>query len=100
MQDFWLYFEIGLRHVLDINAYDHVLFLDWNYYPIYFQRLEKVVFINKLIYYRPYDFFNTIRFWNHLHQRKFSRIFNSNNNFNCRIYLIYLQQEKAAKEKA
>ena len=27
MQDFWLYFEIGLRHVLDINAYDHVLFL-------------------------------------------------------------------------
>jgi len=27
MQDFWLYFEIGLRHVLDINAYDHILFL-------------------------------------------------------------------------
>lgn len=27
MQDFWLYFEIGLRHVLNINAYDHVLFL-------------------------------------------------------------------------
>lgn len=27
MQEFWLYFEIGLRHVLDINAYDHVLFL-------------------------------------------------------------------------
>jgi HupE / UreJ protein len=27
MQEFWLYFEIGLRHVLDIKAYDHVLFL-------------------------------------------------------------------------
>ncbi|MXN91230.1 HupE/UreJ family protein [Flavobacterium sp. Sd200] len=27
MNDFWLYFNIGLHHVLDINAYDHVLFL-------------------------------------------------------------------------
>lgn len=27
MQEFWLYFNIGLRHVLDIHAYDHVLFL-------------------------------------------------------------------------
>lgn len=27
MSDFWLYFTIGLNHVLDINAYDHVLFL-------------------------------------------------------------------------
>lgn len=27
MNDFWIYFNIGLKHVLDINAYDHVLFL-------------------------------------------------------------------------
>lgn len=27
MSEFWIYFEIGLRHVLDIKAYDHVLFL-------------------------------------------------------------------------
>ena len=27
MTDFWLYFTIGLQHVLDINGYDHVLFL-------------------------------------------------------------------------
>jgi len=27
MPDFWLYFRIGLTHVLDIHAYDHVLFL-------------------------------------------------------------------------
>ena len=27
MSEFWVYFEIGLRHVLDINGYDHVLFL-------------------------------------------------------------------------
>lgn len=27
MSQFWIYFQIGLKHVLDINAYDHVLFL-------------------------------------------------------------------------
>jgi HupE / UreJ protein len=27
MSEFWLYFNIGLKHVLDIKAYDHVLFL-------------------------------------------------------------------------
>jgi hypothetical protein len=27
MSEFWIYFEIGLRHVLDLFAYDHVLFL-------------------------------------------------------------------------
>ncbi len=27
MSEFWLYFNIGLKHVLNIGAYDHVLFL-------------------------------------------------------------------------
>jgi hypothetical protein len=27
MSAFWIYFEIGVRHVLDLFAYDHVLFL-------------------------------------------------------------------------
>ena len=27
MQDFWLFFKIGINHVLDINGYDHILFL-------------------------------------------------------------------------
>lgn len=27
MSDFWIYFNIGLKHVLNFNAYDHVLFL-------------------------------------------------------------------------
>ncbi len=27
MSDFWIYFNIGLKHVLNIYAYDHVLFL-------------------------------------------------------------------------
>lgn len=27
MHEFWLYFELGLRHVLNLHAYDHALFL-------------------------------------------------------------------------
>jgi hypothetical protein len=27
MSDFWIYFNIGLKHVLNVYAYDHVLFL-------------------------------------------------------------------------
>ena len=27
MSQFWLYLQLGLEHVLDWNAYDHILFL-------------------------------------------------------------------------
>lgn len=27
MNDFWLYLKLGVTHVLDLNAYDHVLFI-------------------------------------------------------------------------
>ena len=27
MTEFWIYFNIGLKHVLDVFAYDHILFL-------------------------------------------------------------------------
>ena len=27
MSDFWIYVEIGLKHVLNLKGYDHVLFL-------------------------------------------------------------------------
>ena len=27
MSEFWIYFQIGLQHVLSFNAYDHILFL-------------------------------------------------------------------------
>ena len=27
MPDFWIFFNIGLKHVLSINAYDHLLFI-------------------------------------------------------------------------
>ena len=27
MQDFWIFFKIGINHVLDLEGYDHILFL-------------------------------------------------------------------------
>ena len=42
MQEFWLYFEMGLRHVLDINAYDHVLFLIGLTVPYSFNEWKKL----------------------------------------------------------
>ncbi len=27
MNEFWIYFKLGLNHVLDLNGYDHILFL-------------------------------------------------------------------------
>lgn len=27
MQDFWVYFELGLQHILDLAGYDHILFV-------------------------------------------------------------------------
>ncbi len=27
MQDFWVYFELGLQHILDLSGYDHILFV-------------------------------------------------------------------------
>ena len=27
MSDFWIFFKVGLNHILDINGYDHILFL-------------------------------------------------------------------------
>ncbi len=27
MNDFWVYFELGLEHIADITAYDHIVFL-------------------------------------------------------------------------
>lgn len=27
MQDFWIYFQLGWQHILDLNGYDHILFV-------------------------------------------------------------------------
>lgn len=43
MSEFWIYFEIGLRHVLDIKAYDHVLFLIALTVPYAFKDWKRVL---------------------------------------------------------
>ena len=45
MSEFWIYFEIGLRHVLDIKAYDHVLFLMALTVPYAFKDWKRVLLL-------------------------------------------------------
>jgi hypothetical protein len=45
MSDFWMYFEIGMLHVLDSNAYDHVLFLIALTVPYVFKDWRKVLIL-------------------------------------------------------
>ena len=45
MQDFWFYIELGLKHVLDINAYDHILFLATLAIPFSFKKWKQVVIL-------------------------------------------------------
>ena len=43
MSEFWVYFQIGLHHVLDIQAYDHVLFLMALVIPFTFKDWKKII---------------------------------------------------------
>lgn len=43
MQNFWFYIKIGLNHVLDFSAYDHILFLVALALPFTFKNWKKVV---------------------------------------------------------
>jgi hypothetical protein len=45
MEQFKLYFELGLTHVLDINGYDHVLFLVVLAAPYLFSSWKKILFL-------------------------------------------------------
>lgn len=45
MSEFWIYFNTGLRHVLDINAYDHVLFLIALTVPYAFKDWQRVLLL-------------------------------------------------------
>ena len=45
MSEFWIYFEIGMRHVLDIRAYDHVLFLIALTVPYAFKDWKRVLIL-------------------------------------------------------
>jgi hypothetical protein len=45
MPDFWMYFKIGLQHVLDINGYDHVLFLIALTVPYAFKDWKRILLL-------------------------------------------------------
>ncbi|MCY1485392.1 hypothetical protein D3C87_232180 [compost metagenome] len=45
MSEFWIYFNTGLRHVLDIHAYDHVLFLIALTIPYAFKDWQRVLLL-------------------------------------------------------
>lgn len=43
MDNFWFYLKMGLAHVLDFSAYDHILFLSVLTIPFTFKSWKKVV---------------------------------------------------------
>ena len=45
MSEFMLYMQIGLKHVLDINAYDHILFLTALVVPYHFKDWKKTLIL-------------------------------------------------------
>lgn len=45
MSEFWLYLQIGFEHVLDSNAYDHILFLIAMILPFAFKDWKKVLLL-------------------------------------------------------
>ncbi|MFI2741835.1 HupE/UreJ family protein [Zhouia sp. PK063] len=45
MNEFWFYFKLGLHHVLDINAYDHILFFIALTVPFAFKDWRKVLWM-------------------------------------------------------
>ncbi len=45
MQDFWFYIQLGLAHVLDLGAYDHILFLVALAVPFTFKQWKQVVIL-------------------------------------------------------
>jgi hypothetical protein len=48
MSDFWIYFEVGMRHVLNIFSYDHVLFLIALSVPYVFKDWKKILLLISL----------------------------------------------------
>lgn len=48
MSDFWIYFEVGMRHVLNIFSYDHVLFLIALSIPYVFKDWKKILLLVSL----------------------------------------------------
>ncbi|WP_343487055.1 HupE/UreJ family protein [Allomuricauda sp. d1] len=45
MQDFWFYIKLGFNHVLDLGAYDHILFLAALAVPFTFKKWREVLIL-------------------------------------------------------
>jgi hypothetical protein len=45
MSDFWIYFEVGMRHILNLFSYDHILFLIALSVPFVFKDWKKVLLL-------------------------------------------------------
>ncbi len=45
MEEFWFYIKLGLNHVLDFGAYDHILFLAALTIPFSFNSWKKIVLL-------------------------------------------------------
>ncbi|SEL88859.1 HupE / UreJ protein [Maribacter orientalis] len=45
MQEFWFYIQLGLHHVLDVNAYDHILFLSALALPFTFKSWKNILLL-------------------------------------------------------
>ena len=45
MSDFWIYLQIGFKHVLDLNGYDHMLFLAALMVPYTFKDWKKILLL-------------------------------------------------------
>ena len=45
MQEFWFYIKLGFNHVLDLGAYDHILFLCALAIPFTFNHWKKIVLL-------------------------------------------------------
>jgi len=45
MQEFWFYIKLGLDHVLDFGAYDHILFLSALAVPFTFKQWKRVLLL-------------------------------------------------------
>lgn len=48
MSEFWIYFQIGLKHVLDVHSYDHVLFLIALAVPFSFKDWKRIILLISL----------------------------------------------------
>lgn len=45
MNDFWLWFSMGAEHILDINGYDHILFVTLLVFTYPFQEWKKLLLL-------------------------------------------------------